>query len=160
MRDSPFLKDNHEDYEEKIKINENRVVLCKEIIPDSYWAFVNQIWSLLINSFQATMDFEIRKKIVINLSRIISFSDGKGLKKIRGIEMISGLLASMINQSKSTMNKELPMNNNHQKLQFEKKNETDVDMLESDDEVDEISQMNSSRKSGSDDASVNSIAYY
>ena len=109
MRDSPFLKDNHEDYEEKIKINENRVVLCKEIIPDSYWAFVNQIWSLLINSFQATMDFEIRKKIVINLSRIISFSDGKGLKKIRGIEMISGLLASMINQSKSTMNKELPM---------------------------------------------------
>lgn len=157
VRDSPFLKDNHEDYEEKIKINENRVVLCKEIIPDSYWAFVNQIWSLLINSFQATMDFEIRKKIVINLSRIISFSDGKGLKKIRGIEMISGLLASMINQSKSTMNKELPMNNNHQKLQFEKKNETDVDMLESDDEVDEISQMNSSRKSGSDDASkVNS----
>lgn len=157
VKTSPFLKDNHEDYEEKVKINENRVVLCKEIIPDSYWAFVNQIWSLLINSFQTTMDFEIRKKILINLSRIISFSDGAGFKKIRGVEMISSLLASLINQSKSIMNRELSSYSNHQNLPYEKKNETDVDMLASDDEVEDDNQLNFSKKDKPDDASkVNS----
>lgn len=134
---SPFLSDTHEDYEERKRINESRIVLCKEIIPDSYWRFVNDIWSLLINSFQATMDFDIRKKVLINLSRIISFGDERGINKIHGIDMTTGLLASVINQGKSSMNKEYSSYRNHQNFSFDKKNEGDGDMLVSDDETKE-----------------------
>lgn len=154
VKNSPFLKDNHEDYEEKVEINDNRVRLCKEIIPDSYGRFVNEIWSLLINSFQVTMDFEIRKKILISLTRIISFSNEERLKDISGIEMITGLLASMINQSKSYISKDFSVDS-RQNIELPTKGETDVDMIGSEDETEETSRISFTKNTSKDISKLN-----
>ncbi|CUM68469.1 uncharacterized protein PRCAT00006194001 [Priceomyces carsonii] len=99
------LFQKYESYEEKEQVNSDRIKLCRDIIPDSYWKFVNEVWSLLINSFQATMDYEIRRKVLVNLLRIISFSKELDFRKIHGVEMVTGLLASVVHQSRSSLSK-------------------------------------------------------
>ncbi|KAK6456355.1 Ufd4 protein [Scheffersomyces xylosifermentans] len=104
--DTPFLRNNHEDFEEKQALNKSRISLCKEISPDDYWQFVNDVWHLLISSFQATMDYEIRRKVFINVFRIISFNSEDDFSKINDVELITNILASVANQSKGSIGKE------------------------------------------------------
>ena len=52
--------------------------------------FVNDIWSLLILSFQATMDFEIRRKGFVNLYRIIC-SNESDFSLIKDVDFIAGV---------------------------------------------------------------------
>lgn len=102
-QETPFLKNSHEEFPEKIKINEERIKSCRSQIPEKFWEFVNEIWSFLINSFQALMDFEVRRKILISLFRIVKFMEADDYKKVRGIELVSGVLASIINNNKTSL---------------------------------------------------------
>lgn len=97
--ETPFLQRNHTEFTEKERINEARNLLCSELIPDDYQAFINDIWRLLISSFSATMDFEIRRKVLILVFRIVSFSTEDSIKGIGGFELISNMLASITNQN-------------------------------------------------------------
>lgn len=117
IKDSPFLRGTLSNLNERNEINDSRISLCKEVIPDSFMHFVNNIWSLLINCFQATMDFEIRKKALINITRIISFCLESDLYKIDDVNLLCELLASIINQGKGLIGKTLASqkseDNNH-----------------------------------------------
>lgn len=106
-KETPFLRNNYKEFDIKSQINSERCNIYKFEIPQQYWKFVNDIWSLLINSFQATMDYEIRRKTIINLTRIINFcQDVDDFNKIQGIEMITGILASVTNNSKGSILKD------------------------------------------------------
>ncbi|ODV78242.1 uncharacterized protein CANTADRAFT_90611 [Suhomyces tanzawaensis NRRL Y-17324] len=122
--DTPFLKNDYEEFREKEIVNQNRQELCEEIA-DSYWSFVTDIWPLLINSFLATMDFDMRKKVFISIFRIVSFNPDTKFSKIEGVSLITGLLASVANQSKAVITKDFPLRNEN----FEKEIDDDIDML-------------------------------
>lgn len=119
-----YLRPNFEEDEERKAINQSRIELCKDIIPKEYWKFVNEIWSLLILSFQATMDFEIRRKSFINLYRIIN-SNSNDFSVIKDVDEIAGLLANVVNQYQSIVTKD-----------FANAQKEDKDMIQSDDEHD------------------------
>lgn len=135
-QETPFLKNSHEETEEKVSINERRNDLCRSVMPDAYWKFINEIWSFLINSFQATMDFEVRRKGLINLFRIIKFMNPEDVDKIKGIEIVSGLLASIVNQNKSVILKDLGSEAKVTSSQNDTEMKTSDDEDEDDDEVD------------------------
>lgn len=78
----------------KKEVDELRIKYYEGEGGKDYHQFVDDIWGLLINSFQATMDFEIRRKILINLLRIVSFD----VEKIEDVEKICRLLSSVANQ--------------------------------------------------------------
>ncbi|ABN67843.2 ubiquitin--protein ligase [Scheffersomyces stipitis CBS 6054] len=130
--ETPFLRNNHDDFEEKQKLNKSRVELCKDIIPRQYCDFVNDIWHLLMCSFQATMDYEIRRKVFIDIFRIVSFSSESNLSKIKDVNLITNILASVANQSKASIGRNFSNTARLAKL-FSK--EEDLDMLSSDDET-------------------------
>ncbi|CCE85805.1 Piso0_005440 [Millerozyma farinosa CBS 7064] len=123
IKDSPFLKGTLSNSKERNEINDSRISLCKEVIPGSFMNFVNNIWSLLINCFQATMDFEIRKKALINITRIISFCLESDLYKIDDVNLLCELLASIINQGKGLIGKTLAS----QKSEDNNRTKTDED---------------------------------
>lgn len=100
-QETPFLKNSHEEFQERQIVIEKRIELCKDLLPNDYWRFVNDIWPFLINSFQALMDFEVRRKILINIFRIIKFMAPEDISKVDGFDKVSILLASVINQNKN-----------------------------------------------------------
>ena len=131
--DSPFLFDDHVEFKERQLLNESRIDLYKSGSSYAYWKFVNEIWSLLMNSFQATMDFEVRKKVFICLIRIVTFNTtGEDFKKIKDVELITNLLASVTNQSKASIFKDYQQSS--QSKLFSKVEDDDIDMLSSEDE--------------------------
>lgn len=136
-QETPFLKNSHEDYDERLSMNSKREELCRYVMPDAYWKFVNEIWSFLINSFQATMDYEVRRKILIDLFRIVKFcNDRDDFGKIRGVEILSGLLASIVNQGKSFVLKDSKGTDSLSLSQ----NDTDMASSEDDDEFDDVNE--------------------
>ncbi|CCG20708.1 Ufd4 protein [Candida orthopsilosis Co 90-125] len=121
-----YLKPDFEDYEEKENINHKRVELCTEIIPDDFWKFVNEVWTLSIYSIQATTDVDIRRRGFINLYRIVSSINEPQLGQIKHHELISGLLASVVNQYQPQVLQGL------KSMADSRKQEEDVDMRTSD----------------------------
>lgn len=105
MNQSPFLDDSFEDHPERVKINCDKLTLYKVDIPNSFLLFVSDIWHLLINGYQATVEYNLRKKFLINIFRILSFYDQGGLKKINGIKQITSLLIIIVNQGKAFISK-------------------------------------------------------
>lgn len=103
--DALYLRPNYEQDQERQNINQTRIELCTQLIPNEYWKFVNDIWSLLILSFQATMDFEIRRKGFVNLYRIIC-SNESDFSLIKDVDFIAGLLANVVTQYQSIVIKE------------------------------------------------------
>ncbi|CAH6722950.1 ubiquitin fusion degradation protein 4 [[Candida] jaroonii] len=100
-QETPFLKNSYEEQTERTELKEKRIELYSEVIHSSYVKFVNEIWSLLINGFQASMDFEVRRKVLINLFRVVKFfNTAEDLKKVNDVHLLSNLLASIVNQSK------------------------------------------------------------
>lgn len=118
-KETPFLKDTHQESEERQEMNRQRAALYKEEVYGHYWTFVNDIWPLLVSSFQATMDYEIRRRIVISLNRIVAFCGDGEVGKISAVDSVTGMLASVTNSSKSVLEKEI-------------REPEDVDMLASD----------------------------
>lgn len=118
--DTPFLQNNFEEFDIRQNLNDQRCKLYND--NQSYWKFINDIWYLLINTFQATMDYEIRRKVIISLTRIISFCDLKDFNLINNVELITNILASVVNNSKKFILKDFESN--------------DVDMLSEDDDND------------------------
>ncbi|KAK6464352.1 ubiquitin--protein ligase [Scheffersomyces coipomensis] len=100
--ETPFLNEGYEFFEEKSKVNALRIELCRDIIPQDYERFVNDVYSFLIVSFQSSMDFEIRRKVFINLYRIITSSYTNNFDPSQ-VESISNLLASVVNNSKGSI---------------------------------------------------------
>ncbi|EGV65338.1 hypothetical protein CANTEDRAFT_119595 [Yamadazyma tenuis ATCC 10573] len=133
-QETPFLKNSHLEFEEKIEINQQRTQICRDTMPEAFWKFVNDIWSFLINSFQALMDFEVRRRILINLFRIVKFMQPDDFKKINGIEMVSALLASIVNQNKFTILKDFNNSVPASQQDTEMKTSDDEDSDESEDE--------------------------
>lgn len=105
MNKSPFLDDSFEDHPERVQINGDRLTLYKHDITNSFLQFVSDIWHLLINGYQATMEYNLRKKLLINIFRVISFYDQDELKKINGIKQITNLLIIIVNQGKAFISK-------------------------------------------------------
>jgi E3 ubiquitin-protein ligase TRIP12 len=102
--ESPFILNESINCEEKAAVDISRVQLFEEI---DFWEFANDIWCLLINSFEETMDFEIRKKVFINLLRILSFMGENESDKIKDFQKISNILLPIINMGRRVMSKEL-----------------------------------------------------
>lgn len=98
--ETPFLDSSHKDHEVKTKINIERAALYRNECSHEYSTFVNDVWPVLVRSFQATMDHEIRRNVLIDISRIISFSEGEDFSRIRGIEELTAILASIITNGK------------------------------------------------------------
>ncbi|KAG7662237.1 UFD4 [[Candida] subhashii] len=109
--DALYLRDNFEEYDERKKLNETRLELCESIIPNEYRQFVSDIWTMLIISFEATMDFEIRRKSFINLYRIINSVVDNDFSFLEKFDAIARLLASVVNQCKPTIHKEFAHQN-------------------------------------------------
>lgn len=103
--DALYLGPNYEQDKERQNINQTRIELCTQLIPTDYWKFVNDIWSLLILSFQATMDFDIRRKGFVNLYRIIC-SNESDFSVIKDVDSIAGLLANVVTQYQSIVIKD------------------------------------------------------
>lgn len=122
-QETPFLKDAIQDSEERQEMNKKRADLYRDEISDAYWTFVNDIWPLLVSSFQATMDYDIRRRIVISLNRIVSFCEDGEATKISAVDLVTGMLVSVANSSKSMLEKEF-------------REPEDVDMLSSDNNED------------------------
>lgn len=125
-RKALYLKPDFEDYEERVCVNNKREELCNEIIPDDYWKFINEIWTLLIYSIQATTDVDIRRRGFIVLYRIVNSMDASRLGQIKHHELVSGLLASVVNQYLPQVLQGL------KKLSESRKQDEDVDMRTSD----------------------------
>lgn len=163
-QETPFLKNSHEEHIEWTELKEKRIELYREVINPSYVKFVNDIWSFLINGFQASVDFEVRRKVLINVFRVIKFfSTVEDLKKITDVHLLSNLLASIVNQSKSSTKylghkrkmssvtqKETDYENNDDEFSFvdnnhktnNHKNESDEEMSEDDDDRDSTANIN------------------
>lgn len=101
--ETPFVDSGHKDHELRTGINKERVSLYQNECATEYATFVNDIWQVLIRSFQATMDYQIRKNVLINISRIIAFSDGDNFSKIRGIDELPSILTSIVTSGKKKM---------------------------------------------------------
>lgn len=128
-KETPFLRNNYQEFDIKSQINTDRCNIYKDEISQQYWKFVNDIWSLLINAFQATMDYEIRRKTVINLTRIINFClDVDDFNKIQGIEMITGVLASVTNNSKGLILKDFQRDSPGTDVEMLTENDQDLDL--------------------------------
>lgn len=123
-----YLRDNFEEYDERQTINRDRIELATTIIPNEYRKFIKDIWSLLIISFEATMDFEIRRKAFINLYRIITSVVDNDFSFLENIDGISRLIASVVGQCKATINSEFGGRTE------ELPRDTDVEMSNSDEE--------------------------
>lgn len=68
-------------------------------VSNEYINFLNQTFELLILIYQSSVIFEIRRRVLICLIRIISSTDD--LKQIKDITSITALLASIVIQNKS-----------------------------------------------------------
>lgn len=99
--ETPFLNSNHKDHELKRKMNLERAALYRGDCFEDYSVFVNDVWLILVRSFQATMDYEIRRSVLISIFRITSFNEGENFSSIRGISELTGILASIITTGRS-----------------------------------------------------------
>lgn len=99
-QETPFLDSGHRDHEVKTKINTERAASYRSEGAGDYSTFVNDVWPVLARAFQATMDYEIRRSVLIDMSRIISFAEESDFSKIKGIEEFAGILASIITSGK------------------------------------------------------------
>lgn len=101
--ETPFVDSGHKDHAVRTVINKERISLYQNECATEYATFVNDIWQVLIRSFQATMDYQIRKNVLINISRVIAFSDGDNFSKIRGIGELPSILTSIVTSGKKKM---------------------------------------------------------
>ncbi|KAL6454785.1 UFD4 Ubiquitin fusion degradation protein 4 [Candida maltosa Xu316] len=126
--DALYLKPNFEEDDERKSINDSRIELCRDIIPNDYWKFVNDIWSLLILSFQATMDVEIRRKSFINLYRIItSNTNNEDFSIVKDVDTIASLLANVVNHYQSIVNKDFADSSNDDAVMLSSDEDNDND---------------------------------
>lgn len=93
---SPFLGCNHRDHDVKKKMNLERAAFYRNNNLADYATFVDDIWPLLIGSFQATIDYEIRKCAIIDMTRIVTFSQEETAVNMKGIEDLAGVLTSVV----------------------------------------------------------------
>ncbi|KAI5963633.1 UFD4 [Candida pseudojiufengensis] len=105
--ESLYLSSKFEEYDERKKINKDRIELCSNIIPQDYKKFINEIWSLLTLSFQATMDFEIRRSGFVDIYRIINSVDEQDLISLKDSDKVAVILASVVNQYQPMLLKDL-----------------------------------------------------
>ncbi|SGZ49779.1 CIC11C00000002627 [Sungouiella intermedia] len=103
--ETPFMDSRHKDHELRKNINSERADLYRCVCIREYAAFVNDIWPVLVRSFQATMDYEVRRNVLINIFRIMSFDEGCALSEIGGIEELPGILTSIVTKGKKTISK-------------------------------------------------------
>lgn len=96
LDESPFFGPYHKDHEVKTRINLERASLYRNEFAKEYIMFVNDVWSVLIRSFQATVDYEIRRNVLINMTRIISFNEGENFSSIHGVEDLTGVLTAIV----------------------------------------------------------------
>lgn len=77
------------------EIDDLRVAACQDDA-SMYWHFVNDIWAILIRSFEASMDYELRRMILVSFFRIISSCEHDKLHRLREIESLFGILSTVI----------------------------------------------------------------
>lgn len=70
------------------------------------WAFVNTIWPLHVLSFQASMDYELRKLVLININKIVKSAGPDDLANITQVHTVSGIFTSVTNQAGSLLHVE------------------------------------------------------
>lgn len=88
--------------------NEARLANCRKTEKAGFWEFVNDIWFILIRSYHATMESDVRRLALVSLLRICSFGDSERLSRIVGFAELEDLLASLTSSSVSAM-KESPL---------------------------------------------------
>ncbi|CAI5755694.1 unnamed protein product [Candida verbasci] len=120
--------------DERRKINESRVHLYKEIAND-YLKFVNEVWDFLLLSFQATMDLELRRKVFINIYKIITSEID--YEKINNFGKIAGILASVVNLYHSCIRVEQSVDEDDDDDEEEEEEDNDDDEDEDEDMEDD-----------------------
>ncbi|OBA23210.1 hypothetical protein METBIDRAFT_38138 [Metschnikowia bicuspidata var. bicuspidata NRRL YB-4993] len=101
-KDTPFLPDDEKISQTKNRINYDRNLLYRNEDADAFRNFTNQVWPVLIGSFQATMDYSIRKQALICLSRMVSFADPELFGK-RDMDSLFGILTSIVSSGKKVV---------------------------------------------------------
>lgn len=69
-------------------------------LPQQYWLFINEVMPILVLSFQTTMDYEMRKKVLISLYRILAFCEGEDYKTIENLYSVTSVLLATISGAK------------------------------------------------------------
>lgn len=108
LAESPFLPSGFKENSGKEKLNLLRSSTYRNNCPESFLNFANQIWPVLIGSFHASMDSDIRKRSMLGFLRILHFCSDTELMHITKFTDLVGLLASVINTGhKALLNKEM-----------------------------------------------------
>lgn len=103
-KDTPFLQDDYKLNQTKSRINYDRTLLYRNENAQSFLSFITQVWPVLVGSFQATMDYSIRKQALICLSRMISFSNSELFGK-KELDALFGILTSTVSSGKKVVAK-------------------------------------------------------
>lgn len=99
LAESAFISDYTEDFDERKQLNDARVSLYSNVIKDEVLTFINQLWPLVLNAFQAEVDYEIRKKVLIIIYRIVCFLSVDDMRDTVNPKLLAVLLASITNQN-------------------------------------------------------------
>lgn len=105
-QETPFLDTVYEESADKKQINLQRLQVYRESIANDFLQFVNDVWRFLVHSFQASMDFEVRRKALVNIFRVVKFYANDNINQIVDFEAIFDLLSALISQSKTTIVRE------------------------------------------------------
>lgn len=100
--DSPFLPSDEIESEIKKQLNLERTALCETETSDKFWDFVSSVWPVLLSSFHASMDHEIRRKILLSFHRIVSFSEQSDFLKLQSFDALAGVLSTVVSNGTKT----------------------------------------------------------
>ncbi|GEQ67967.1 hypothetical protein JCM33374_g1633 [Metschnikowia sp. JCM 33374] len=104
-KDSPFLHDDYKVSQTKNRINYDRNLSYRNENAQVFRSFTTQIWPVLVGSFQATMDYAIRKQALISISRIVSFSHDSDYFSKKDLDSLIGILTSIVSSGKQIVSK-------------------------------------------------------
>lgn len=99
LAESAFISDYTEDFDEKKQLNLARVSLYSNAIKDEVLRFFSQLWPLVLNAFQAEVDYEIRKKVLVIIYRIVCFLSVDDMRDTVNPKLLAVLLATITNQN-------------------------------------------------------------
>lgn len=99
LAESAFISDYTEDFDEKKQLNLARVSLYSNVIKDEVLTFISQLWPLVMNAFQAEVDYEIRKKVLVIIYRIVCFLSVDDMRDTVNPKLLAVLLAAITNQN-------------------------------------------------------------
>ncbi|QBM88519.1 E3 ubiquitin-protein ligase TRIP12 [Metschnikowia aff. pulcherrima] len=101
-KETPFLPDKYKVSQVKNRINYDRNTLYRNENAEPFRSFLHHVWPVLIGSFQATMDYSVRKQVLICITRMVAFAGPESIGK-KGLESLYGILTSIVSSGKKAV---------------------------------------------------------